>query len=593
MCGKRPIWFVGLALWLGAGGPALRAQSACNNTPAYSACELTFELSEQDAAAHTNLYTSVELRAEFRSPTEHTFVLPAYWDGGRKMVIRVAPTEAGVWNYRLTSNIAAWEGQTGSFTAAASGAPGFVRAANVHHWAYTERNLPHLWMGATELGFGREDDAAFRAMADARAAEKFNHVRGLVLDEGTDVGFSSPDQPDLAHFRRLDERIRYLNQKGIVADLILAGGDSQLTKLFRTPEQRRRFVRYVAARYSAFNVTWQGVQFFEDYPDPRALLKEIGSVLKDSDGYQHPRTSGAHVTSAPLLDDGWMNFVAYGTPDDAAGAIEHQLYAVPFVNLNFAASPGDLEPAAFRRRLWNATMDGEYVSGDAGSPPNAKAMTVWFDILSQTRHWELEPYFDADGGRAVALPDAEYLVYIEKPGALELTVEKHSYDVLWINPADGEVTRKKFSGDHFTGEPPDQSHDWVLHVVREGHLESMNKSYRFESRDILMQQIEVLPEKVPFEIDQPTGDLTVGKPAPYGAKIKRQTRGTRSMMWLWTGEVPAQGQGYRVLATGESGTLTPPSGLANNYPAVLNLRLYGMNANGKVYELDRALGLNR
>ena len=43
-------------------------------------------------------------------------------------------------------------------------------------------------------------------------------------------------------------------------------------------------------------------------------------------------------------------------------------------------------------------------------------MTVWFDFFSDTRHWELEPYFDVDGGRALALEGIEYVVYVEKPG---------------------------------------------------------------------------------------------------------------------------------------------------------------------------------
>ena len=47
-------------------------------------------------------------------------------------------------------------------------------------------------------------------------------------------------------------------------------------------------------------------------------------MLKELDGYQHPRTSGARVTSAPLLDDGWMDFAAYGNTDEQIGAIEHQ-----------------------------------------------------------------------------------------------------------------------------------------------------------------------------------------------------------------------------------------------------------------------------
>ena len=64
-------------------------------------------------------------------------------------------------------------------------------------------------------------------------------------------------------------------------------------------------------------------------------------------------------------------------------------------------------------------------------------------------------------------------------------------------------------------------------------------------------------------------------------------------MWLWTGEAASDGQGYRVVATGEKGVMRPLVGIAKNFPAVLHLRVYGMNANGKVYELDRTLQLNQ
>ena len=85
----------------------------------------------------------------------------------------------------------------------------------------------------------------------------------------------------------------------------------------------------------------------------------------------------------------------------------------------------------------------------------------------------------------------------------------------------------------------------------------------------------------------------VGKPAPFAVKIKRETRATRSMMYLWTGEVPADVQGYRVLGTGGKGSLQVPAGVAKNYPCVLSVRLYGMNGNGKVYALDKAFQLTR
>ena len=586
---------------------------ACNNTPAYSPCELIFELNDADAARHPEPYKTVEVKAEFRSPRHRTYAMPGFWDGGRRMVVRFSPTEAGEWDYRVSGNITAADGKTGNFTAAASASPGYLRAANVHHWAYTEKSAAgldqaHLWMGATEMRFAFLDDATFRAIADARAAQKFNHLRGLLLGTGPDAAYQSADSPNLAQFQRLDQRVRYLNEKGITADLILGSGDAQLATLFPSWVERRRFVRYIVARYAGMHVTWQGVEYFEDYPEGRALLKEIGLLLKEMDPFHHPRGSGAHVTSAPLLDDGWMDYATYGTSDSNLCAIEHQLYAVPFVNLDFGRedsgaglqSPAGLDAAALRKRLWNATMDGQYVTyNSTGSgvqytnSPGAKQMTAWFDFMSDTRHWELEPYFDVDGGRALALEDTEYVVYIERPGPLELTVEKHGYDIYWFNPINGETTKaKKFSGEHFTGEPPDRSHDWVLHVVREGHLESMNKSYKFESRDIVLQEIESNSPKVPFTIVQPTEDFSVKLPPLFEAKVTRDTRATRSMLWLWTGNVAADGQGYRVIATGAKGQMRPLAGIAKNLPATFHLRLYGMNANGKVYELDKGFQLN-
>src|SRR5436190_22289702 len=95
--------------------------------------------------------------------------------------------------------------------------------------------------------------------------------------------------------------------------------------------------------------------------------------MKQLDPYQHPRTSGARITSTPLLDDGWMDFVAYGKFDSHAASIEHQLFATPFVNFNMGREDGgtggggkrgadDLDATAFRKRIWNATMDGQYVT---------------------------------------------------------------------------------------------------------------------------------------------------------------------------------------------------------------------------------------
>src|SRR5574341_827013 len=116
----------------------------------------------------------------------------------------------------------------------------------------------------------------------------------------------------------------------------------------------------------------------------------------------------------------------------------------------------------------------------------------------------------------------------------------------------------------------------------------MLRSYKFDSRAIEMQEVEQNPQKLPFEIAEPAGDtLKLAAPPMYAVKITRDTRATRSMMFLWTGDVTGGGEGYRVIGTGAEGTMRFPRALARAAPGNLTVRLYGMNANGKVYSLLR------
>jgi hypothetical protein len=245
-------------------------------------------------------------------------------------------------------------------------------------------------------------------------------------------------------------------------------------------------------------------------------------------------------------------------------------------------------------------MDGiapSYANTGSGpqytNSPGARAMTVWYDLMASTRYWELEPYFDVDGGRGIALEGVEYLVYVEKPGPVEMDVEHHGYDVIWIDPADGTTVRKKYNGEHFTGEPPSRNHDWILHVVRESTVAGMARSYKFESVDIVLQDVESNPEKVIFELEKPSGTLSMSKPEPFAAKLKRQTRGTRTMMWLWIGDVFAEHQGYRVLGSTQEGAMQIPPAMATQFPATMLLRIYAMNALGKVYLVSKGFDLTK
>lgn len=523
----------------------LPAQEICPSTPLFSVCDISFDVGSEK---------TVQLHAEVKSPKFKTSLVPAFHDGGSKWVIRIAPVDTGKYEFRLTSNLSQFNGKTGSFEATASDHPGFIRAANAHHWVHPDTLTPHLWVGG------------------------MNHQRDTLNLA------SSPEE-----MRSVEKRIRDANAKGMIVDLSLAPTAESIQQRFPDRKEREAWLKNIVSRFAAFDITWLIADRFEGSIGARALLKEIGHILKDSDPYNHPRSTGAEWTSSPLLADGWMDYISIGAKDDALAAVEHQFFTRPLVSF----AQAETSSAEFRKQLWNTTMNGIYPSFRGGDPALLK---IWEDVFSQTRFWELEPYFDVDGGRAIALDDVEYIVYIEKPsGPIEVLTAKHGYDVYWIDPATGQSTKvKNFKGERFVSEAPSNDHDWILHLSRDGRKGRIAKGYRFIYKTFVPQEIEQNTGKVPFEIVDPSAEtLTAGKPQKFALKMKRETRATRLMKFVWTGEVVSDGQGYRVLAIGHEKSLLLPRDLTSKFPSVFNLRLSAINANGKAYSLDKVYRLEQ
>jgi hypothetical protein len=572
------------------------AQRPCGQAAVYMPCELDFEIPEGGEGGRGNPYDSVELRAEFRSPEYKTYLVHAFWRGGRRLTIRFTPTEEGAWTYRLTSSVKAWDGQTGTFAASgAAPAAAFIRRANVHHWQYTEGRKPHLYMGA--------EDAPGTAVK-AWAERGFTHLAVRVLNE---KAFPSPEGPNPAWFEQLDARVYEIHSAGITVDFLLAAGPGEIGRIAPLAAQRERLARYLTARYAAFNCTWQLAEEWESMRGARAILKDFGALIKKMDPYGHPISTRARDSSAFLGRDGWMDHAIYGPGREELIAVEHQSNAVPQV----ALVDGTLPAAEFRRRLWNAVMSGAYPSMKGAVSPdseNARAMEAWFRFMSgRVRFWDTQPYFDVEGGRAIALPGlqtedydlpaTEYIVYIEKPGPVQVKTRKHSYDVYWVNASTGEARKEKkdWKGELYEASPPDSTRDWVLHLSRDGRKAGMLRSYKFESWPVLMQEPERSPQKAPFELAVPAAGetLTAGAPVRFEIRLKRETGGTRRMTYVLTGEEVQAGEGARYLAAGAKGTFVVDPALPGGDSGALAVRLAALNAAGKLYLLDYVFPLSK
>lgn len=574
-------------LFSAASGLHAASVPACSQgAKAFLPCEISFDWKEGELPAGTSAYGADLLRVEFRSPQHTTYLMRGFWDGGRSLRVRFSPTEAGAWTYRVTSTISRYDNQESTFPVADSGIAGFVSVANVRHW-WTTHKQPHLWIGAG-VPLHDIDRSALETWLEQRKHDGFTHVRGTLLtSKGGLNPFDRKGEPNLAFFAELDEKVLASNQRGFTLDLVLADSSIVKTGVLNDFATREPLVRYLMARYGGLNVTWQAIDEFEDVPNSRPLLKGIAETIAKYDTFHHPLSTGARDTSSPLLPDGWMNYLVEASAHPELGAVEHQFTAQPEIHLVQATAPDD-----FRHELWNCTANGEYpsVSYEAlQNSANVKAMQIWIHVMSDTRHWELEPYFDVDGARATGLNEVEYLAYAQTPGIVEVTLPRHKYNPVWVNPITGEeIPLKNYRGEVFSQQTPDTAHDWVLQVPREGHKEMMLRSYRFESEDPPEQEAEVDPAKIPYQMADPSGDtLNSGIPTLYSVKLIKKNRATRSMEYVWWGEIVASGEGARVLAIGPSGTLTIPKVLLKQPSATLNMRVLAINANGKAYEVDQ------
>ncbi len=552
-------------------------------------CELSFTWKDGELPANFSSDKDELLHMEFRSPSARTFLIRAYPSSLHTLTVRFSPTEPGAWTTRTTSGLKQYDQTQSTFTVADSGHPGFISVANVRHWKTTNKQ-PHLWLGA-ELPPFTLDASALTAWLDTRKREGYTHIRTTLLTaNGSSQPLTKAGAPDPAYFDVLDSQLIEIANRGFTLDLVLADESFLKTGALSQYVTRQPLVQYVVARYGALNLTWQGIARFDTVPGGRELLSEVSGAVKQLDAYAHPLSSDAAVSSSPLLQDGWMNFLVEASPHPEVGAVEHQFTQSPQVHLISSTSP-----KAFRAELWNATANGEYPSASFDSlknEANSRAVQVWQKIMVGTRHWEFEPYFDVSGARCAGLDEVEYVAYAQQPGIVEVSLPRHKYNPLWVNPATGEdLELKNYRGEVFSQQTPDNEHDWILQVPRNGQKESM-RSYRFESADPPIQEVENDSTKLPFSLSAPAGnELSTRVSVPFQLKLTKNNRSTRSMQYLWWGEVTAGGEGPRLLAIGPSGQFTIAQILLKDKAETLNLKVQAINANGKAFEIDRVYQL--
>jgi len=242
-----------------------------------------------------NPFVDVRLDMIFTGPSGRSQQVPAFYDGDQTWRVRFNPDTAGTWTYRTQScPVLPDLDQTGAFEVSASPAKGFLKSTPGQGWGFsTESGQPVFIFGDTVYNiFGAAhcglDVDAFLAR---RAGQGFNllRVRLPVSPFHPPEGYSawqtrrtwpwggseqSPrfDQFNLEYFRTVDRVVGRAEELGLGLEMIMEAWGFEFpfnSRAIFTPEWEEQWMRYLIARYDAYNAVaiWTLMNEYEYYPN--------------------------------------------------------------------------------------------------------------------------------------------------------------------------------------------------------------------------------------------------------------------------------------------------------------------------------------
>jgi len=408
---------------------------------------------------YANPYTELSAEAVLTPPevSDKSRTAPLFWDGGASWKFRFSPDQLGVWKWTIRSRDAGLNGQAGSIEAVASKRAGSIRPMKEFSRHFERQDGKPFWfLGDTAWALytdnaeEKHDRAAALRYIDVRAGQGINVLHTMLLSEagwGNQGGKPwedlSTEKLNPGYWQEVDRRLAHSNSKGIVCGLALAWGDKRKQepfawRMFPDVAARQRYARYIAARYSAFDVYFivSGEWHAEVRTRPstdEAVRREfiaIGDALNDADPHGrmvaiHPMTAQGSVREFNAAK--WMDFGDYqqNYRDLHGRILESRTTGKPVVNSEYGYflrdQSGDGVPDkdnstsadAMRHATWDIVMAGGYVvtgfgttyfGGNRDPGPfdlDAKKNDVWEAQLGHVRRvflptpwWKLQPHDD-------------------------------------------------------------------------------------------------------------------------------------------------------------------------------------------------------
>ncbi|WP_283432700.1 DUF5060 domain-containing protein [Neorhodopirellula lusitana] len=232
----------------------------------------------------------VDLVATFQDEAGTRLSVDGFYNDGCEYIVRFTPPSSGQWSYETESSMSSLDGKTGTLVVESPqvGRRGgiVVDAKEKTRFQYESGDSYYPiafecdWLFALDAG-NESDIPVTRQFVDTLAENGFNQVVMNVFaydvnwkkDERltADHDYGSPsvfpfggtnEDPDFSrlnidYFKRLDRVIEYLDQKDIVAHLMIYVWNKRVNWPEADSEADNRYFDYVARRYQAYpNLVW-------------------------------------------------------------------------------------------------------------------------------------------------------------------------------------------------------------------------------------------------------------------------------------------------------------------------------------------------
>ena len=86
-------------------------------------------------------------------------------------------------------------------------------------------------------------------------------------------------------------------------------------------------------------MTWQGVEHFEEVPNSRAILKNLGTLLQRNDSLTIPARPMPAIPASRCFPTGGWTYLIESSPNPQLGAVEHQFTEQPEVHVISSVEP--------------------------------------------------------------------------------------------------------------------------------------------------------------------------------------------------------------------------------------------------------------